>query len=66
MGHTRRVSNININERINHFILLLIVILMGLFISTTMNGRRWFHKEKEHLDKKENYIIQKEINSIKK
>lgn len=63
MSHTRRVSNININDRIKQVIILLIVILIGIFISSRVNGQPRFKRE-DHHDKKENNIqakIKKDI-----
>jgi hypothetical protein len=35
MGHTKKISNIDINDRIKQAIVLILLILIGMFISST-------------------------------
>jgi hypothetical protein len=39
MGHTKRISNIDINDRIKQVIVLIVLILIGMFISSASNGQ---------------------------
>jgi hypothetical protein len=45
MGHTRKISNIDINDRIRQAIVLVILILIGMFISSTGNSEPTIKKD---------------------
>jgi hypothetical protein len=38
MGHKSKISNTNINERIKQVVILTILILVGIIISSVVNG----------------------------
>lgn len=51
MANKSRVSNIDINDRIKQVIILTILILVGIFISSVVNGQSNFKKEKVKKEK---------------
>ena len=53
----RRVSNIDINERMKEMIILIILILVGMFVSFAVNGQHQFQKERHRSDR-EKYRVQ--------